>query len=169
MIWLQAAIKKKNKTKVRKQNLTFVFQKYAGNKPVTEFMNSKMIMTSSAAVLAAAAFIFTFMPVEFLRYANLESTKTAELFVQVLGALYFGFAMLNWMTRTSIIGGIYNKPIAVANFSHFFIAGVALVKGVLFNPELPYAIWIIAAIYALFTICFGIIFSRNPVSKKEPA
>lgn len=166
---MQAIIKKKNKTKERKQNLTFVFQKYTGNKPVAEFMNSKIIMTSSAAVLAAAAFIFTFMPLEFLRYTNLESTKTAELFVQVLGALYFGFAMLNWMTRTSIIGGIYNKPIAVANFSHFFIAGIALVKAVLYNPDLSYAIWIIAVIYAFFTICFGIIFSRNPITEKEPA
>ena len=132
-------------------------------------MNTKIIMTATAVTLAIAGLLCTFMPAEIVHYFNGETSKTLLLLLQISGALYFGFAMLNWMTRTSIIGGIYNKPIAVANFSHFFIAGVALVKGVLFNPELPYVIWIIAAIYALFAICFGIIFSRNPVSEKEPA
>ena len=36
--------------------------------------------------------------------------------------------MLNWMAKGTLIGGIYNKPIAIGNFTHFTIGGLALIK-----------------------------------------
>jgi len=49
----------------------------------------------------------------------------------LLGALYVDFAMLNWMVKGSLIGNIYNRPVAVANFTHFLVGGLALAKGVM--------------------------------------
>ena len=60
------------------------------------------------------------------------------------------------MSKASLIGGIYNRPIALANWTHFFIAVLALIKGVLANPSLSYVIWSIAIIYSIFAILFGI-------------
>jgi len=31
--------------------------------------------------------------------------------MQIIGSFYFAFAILNWMSKGSIIGGIYNRPI----------------------------------------------------------
>jgi hypothetical protein len=70
--------------------------------------------------------------------------------------------MLNWMAKGSLIGGIYNRPIAIANLTHFFIGAAALIKAVLGNPGMHYTVWILAGIYLVFTILFGIIFSRHP-------
>ena len=130
-------------------------------------MNTKIIMTAAAIVTGIAGIAFTFLPAEILSYASLETNTALLLVFQISGALYFAFAMLNWMTKTSIIGGIYNKPIAVANFTHFFIGAMALLKGLLSNPTLPFLIWAIAILYLIFAILFGLIFMQSPTGKNS--
>ena len=122
-------------------------------------------MTSSALTLGFAGIILTFMPEEILRYSGIEASRILELMVQIVGALYFAFSMLNWMTKSGMIGGIYNRPIAMANFTHFFIASITLIKAVMTHHELPNAIWIIGILYAIFAVSFGIVLFRNPTSK----
>ena len=130
-------------------------------------MNTKLIMTLSAVFLAIMGISLTFFPMEISDYFDLNSTKAFHLIGQILGSLYFAFAMLNWMTKGSFIGGIYNRPIAVANFTHFFIGGLALIKGVAANHGLPYIFWILAGIYSVFALLFGLILFRNPAIVKE--
>lgn len=131
-------------------------------------MNTKIVMTASAIILGLTGIILTFMPMELLHYINFETSKSAQVLIQILGALYFSFAMLNWMTKTTTIGGIYNRPIAVANFTHFTVAGLALIKGLLSSPGLQNTAWIIAIIYAIFALSFGIILFRHPLSETNP-
>ena len=130
-------------------------------------MNTKIIMTASAIILGITGIVLTFIPDEIIDYLSLEMNKTLLSLMQILGALYFAFGMLNWMTKTSLIGGIYNRPIAVANFTHFLIAGLALTKGLISNPSLPYIIWIIGIIYLVFAISFGVILFRHPISETK--
>lgn len=130
-------------------------------------MNTKLIMTLSAVFLAIMGISLTFFPMEISDYLDINSTKVLHLIIQILGSLYFAFAMLNWMTKGSFIGGIYNRPIAVANFTHFFIGGLALIKGVAANHGLPYIFWILAGIYSVFALLFGLILFRNPAIVKE--
>jgi hypothetical protein len=87
--------------------------------------------------------------------------------MQIIGSLYFALAILNWMSKGSLIGGIYGRPIAMANLTHFVIAGLALIKGILANPSLSYVIWSIAIIYSIFAIFFGIVAFRHPVSENN--
>ena len=87
--------------------------------------------------------------------------------MQIIGSLYFALAILNWMSKGSFIGGIYNRPIAMANLTHFVIAGLALIKGILSNPSLSYIIWSIAIIYSIFAILFGIVAFKHPVSENK--
>lgn len=126
-------------------------------------MNTKLVMTLSAAVLGLAGITLTFLPVEILTGLAISPSKPQEYLLQIIGALYFGFAMLNWMTKSSLIGGIYNRPVAVANFTHFVIVALALVKGVLSNPNLPVSILTAAIIYSIFAVLFGIILFRHPL------
>ena len=130
-------------------------------------MNTKSLMTLSAIILALIGISLIFLPKEILDYFELSVSDTLELLMQIIGSFYFAFAILNWMSKGSIIGGIYNRPIAMANLTHFYIAGLALIKGVLANPSLSYVIWSIAIIYSIFAILFGIVAFKHPVSENK--
>ena len=124
-------------------------------------------MTLSAMILALIGISLILLPNEILDYLELSVSETLELLMQIIGSFYFAFAILNWMSKGSIIGGIYNRPIAMANLTHFVIAGLALIKGILANPSLSYVIWSIAIIYSIFAIFFGIVAFRHPISENN--
>jgi len=130
-------------------------------------MNTKSLMTLSAMIYALIGISLIFLPNEILDYLELSVSETLQLLMQIIGSLYFALAILNWMSKGSIIGGIYNRPIAMANLAHFVIAGLALIKGILANPSLSYVIWSIAIIYSIFAIFFGIVAFRHPVSENN--
>jgi hypothetical protein len=124
-------------------------------------------MTLSAMILALIGISLIFLPNEILDYLELSVSETLQLLMQIIGSLYFALAILNWMSKGSIIGGIYNRPIAMANLAHFVIAGLALIKGILANPSLSYVIWSIAIIYSIFAIFFGIVAFKHPVGENN--
>ena len=128
---------------------------------------TKIIMILSAAFLAVIGISLTFLPAEIAGITGIAPDKTFTVILQLMGALYFSFAMLNWMAKGILIGGIYGKPVSVANMTHFVIGALALVKLLLNNHDLPYPIWISAGIYAVFAVLFGMIFSKNPVADNK--
>jgi len=130
-------------------------------------MNTKIVMTSSALTLGTSGIILTFIPETILNLLTINSNEAALFMMQIIGALFFAFGMLNWMTKASVIGGIYNRPIAVANFTHFLIAGLALTKGLIANPKLPFIIWVIGGFYFIFMILFGLILFRHPITETK--
>ena len=127
-------------------------------------MNSRYLMIASSIVTGLLGLTASFFPKEILTNVGLFPTEILTLFLQVTGALYIGFAILNWMAKTVLIGGIYARPLAMGNFAHFMIAAIALAKAALNNSALPYS-WIIAVIYSIFTVLFGIVLFTNPVKK----
>ena len=130
-------------------------------------MNTRIIMTLSAISLGTFGILLIFIPDTILSQLYVNTNNTALFLMQILGALYFSFGMLNWMTKTSLIGGIFNRPIAVANLTHFLIAGLALIKGLISNPNSPYIIWTLGIIYFVFGVSFGIILFRHPISETK--
>jgi hypothetical protein len=130
-------------------------------------MNTKLIMSLCAVSLAAAGLSLSFLPEEISAALGMDATKLVQLTFQLLGALYFGFALLNWMAKGSTIGGIYNRPMALANLAHFLAGALALVKAVWSDPELPYAAWILAGWYTLFAVLFALVVFRNPVNENK--
>ena len=130
-------------------------------------MNTKSLMTLSAIILALIGISLIFLPNEILDYLELSVSETLQLLMQIIGSLYVALAILNWMSKGSLIGGIYGRPIAMANLTHFVIAGLALIKGILSNPSLSYVIWSIAIIYLIFAIFFGIVAFRHSVSENN--
>ena len=126
-------------------------------------MNTKLIMLLSAIFLGVSGISLSFLPAEIAAYMGLTATVESQLVLQILGALYFAFAMLNYMAKGSIIGGIYNRPIAVANFTHSVIGALALIKGLSNTQPLPGLFWLLAGVYAVFALSFGIILFRHPL------
>lgn len=126
-------------------------------------MNTKFLMSASAILMGIAGIILIFLPDEIANSAGLASTDFSLLLLQVLGSLYFAFAVLNWLAKANLIGGIYSKPVAVGNFAHFCIAGLALVKGA-FVSQNGLALWVGAAIYCIFAILFAVVAFGNPLN-----
>lgn len=119
-------------------------------------------MTSSAILMGLAGIILSFLPQEAGAY--MQWGEGNAIVMQILGALYFGFAMINWMSKANLIGGIYNRPLAVGNFSHFLIAALALFKISMRGTSI--AMLMATIIYSLFAIAFGYILFTHPVKKE---
>ncbi len=129
-------------------------------------MNTKYLMIASSMFMGLLGLFSTFLPTEILLYAGLTSTVLPTLLIQITGALYLGFALMNWMAKTVLIGGIYAKPLCIGNFLHFSIAGIALIKGASRNPDLK-CILIAAIAYAIFAILFGFVLFTSPLKNKR--
>ena len=125
-------------------------------------MNTKNLMISSCIFLGVLGVAFTFVPHEITSGQRVTPNPVSALPLQLLGALYLGFAMLNWMVKNSLIGGIYNKPIAVGNFMHFTVGTLALIKIVTQNPAPSIIIITLTMVYSVFAILFAYVFLVNP-------
>lgn len=59
-------------------------------------MNTKLIMTSTAILLAAARLSLIFAPDNIIKLFGIKDSTGLSLILQLLGAAYYTFAMLNW-------------------------------------------------------------------------
>lgn len=132
---------------------------------VANLLNTRLLMISSALFLGLLGLCLAFVPAEILELHGVESEQFTILLAKGAGALYLGFAMLNWMARGNLIGGIYSRPVALGNFLHFFMVALVLVEEVLFG-SLPLEIIIIAIGYIMFAAIFGyLLFAGGQVCK----
>ena len=124
-------------------------------------MNTRLLMRTSALVLGVAGLAATFLPQEILAGTGAAPTGFGVVAVQIAGAAYLGFAFLNWMAQGNAIGGIYSRPVAIGNVTHFMVAGLALLKSGLLTQHL--ALLAGAAAYAVFAVLFAYVaFAHSP-------
>lgn len=125
-------------------------------------MKTKFLMTSSALFCGIIGILLLFLPNEIVEYLNVEPTIITILFLKILSALYLGFGILNWTVKGSLIGGIYNRPIALGNLLHFVVGSIELVK-VISNIETHREIIIfLTALYIIFGVLFAYVLKNNP-------
>ena len=125
-------------------------------------MKTKFLMTSSALFCGIIGILLLFLPNEIAEYLNVEPTIITILFFKILSALYLGFGILNWTVKGSLIGGIYNRPIALGNLLHFVVGSIELVK-VISNIETHREIIIfLTALYIIFGVLFAYVLKNNP-------
>lgn len=118
-------------------------------------MQTRILMTLSALFMAVLGVVASFMPQEVLIHTGTLPEPLVVTIVQAAGALYLAFAMLNWMARGVLIGGIYARPVGAGNFVHFTIVTITLIK-VLFTLRSPLLITL-AAIYTVFAVWFALV------------
>ena len=128
-------------------------------------MHSKLLMASSAAFLLLFGLAATFAPQELLAYSGITSQHLEVLLVQAAGALYLGFAILNWMAKDNLLGGIYSRPVALGNLLHFTIMAITLLKAIVIGEREP-VVLLASSAYLLFAVWFGLITFGSPVGRK---
>lgn len=143
----------------------FVFLIHLPIKVNSKDMNTKLVMIASAIVMGTIGVVLSFMPHEVLQYAGSDPASINPLILQLMGALYFSFAMINWTAKANLIGGIYGRPVAIGNLTHFIIGALALGKSYMasrMNVVLAPCIF-----YLIFAVLFGIIFFTHPVKNES--
>ena len=124
--------------------------------------NARILLMASALFMATLGFIATFAPEKFLGPGAIGAMPT--LVAQVAGALYLGFAILNWMAKDNAIGGIYSRPVALGNLLHFFAVAMALLRLVAAG-EHQSVVLLVTFLYVVFTVGFGLlVFGKSPGS-----
>lgn len=124
-------------------------------------MHTRYLMILSAALMAIIGIAFSFLPQEVLGLHGTVPDTATVMLVQMAGAAYLGFAMLNWMARGILMGGIYAKPVAIGNALHFMMVAIMLVKAAFTFGAVP--LMISAAVFSTFAIWFGYVLFRPPV------
>ena len=125
-------------------------------------MNTRLLMSLSAMLLAALGTGISFLPQEALVHMGVAPEGPIVLVMQLLGALYLGAAILNWMNRGMLIGGIYGRPVAMANFFNFAIGALALLKGMAAS-HFELEVVVVATVYSVFAVWFGIVLFTHPI------
>ena len=119
-------------------------------------------MTSNSIILALIGISLTFLPNEISNYIRQSSVDYLPIILQLLGATYFAFAMLNWMSKDNVFGGIYSRPIIIGNLTHYLVGGLALSKETFVNQNIV-ILWIGSIYYLIFALLFGLLLFQNPV------
>ena len=116
-------------------------------------MNTKILMTASYLFLGALGLLTIFAPDTLLGFLHASPTKPLVVTVQLMGTLYFAFAIVNWTAKDSAIGGIYARPVSLGNFAHFLAGALTLVKYFL-SADFNVFVLLITIIYAIFAVLF---------------
>jgi len=124
---------------------------------------SRWLLTFSAAVLGALGIAASFAPQELLGLLGAPPATAAVLSVQLLGAAWLALAMLDWMSRGSVIGGIYGRPLVVTNLTCFAISTIVVAKLLMQAPDATLAVLLCA--FALPALGFGWCLFNPPVNK----
>lgn len=128
-------------------------------------MNTKVLMGASSLALGLAGIAASFAPSELLRALGSSAAEPLPVLIQLLGGMYFAFAITNWTAKDNIIGGIYSRPISLGNCIHFIAGALTLAKQQFSHGvSLPLVAVLIA--YTLFAICFAwLVFGHGTVCK----
>ena len=114
-------------------------------------------MSGSAMLLLVLGLTALFFP----ELAAEELGFGASVPVQFFGGALLGFAALNWMGRSAILGGIYGRPIVVGNFGlGVMTAGTSISASL--DGRLPEWGWVLAAVFTIQASGFFWLMRRPP-------
>lgn len=119
---------------------------------------TRTILVASSTLLAVVGLACLFLPVLLARWLALPSGAADAL--PLAAAALIGVAALNWTGRGAIYGGIYGRPIVLANFMTAGIATLVLLRSQL---DVPTVIgWTLTAAFLLYWAGFALLLFRPP-------
>lgn len=109
-------------------------------------------MSGTALFLGIIGVALLFIPQELASYFQMEESSVLAL--QLMGGMYFAFSILNWMYKANTIGGIYGRPVALANFTNFFVGALTFIKIILAGDQ-GISMILACLIYCAFAFAFA--------------
>lgn len=121
-------------------------------------MTPRNLIISTALVLGLLGASALFFPEAWLRS---DLSPDASVPIQLFGGALLAFAFLNWTGRGAIYGGIYGRPMVVANFGLGVISGSTAISATM-DGRLPSWGWALALLFALQAMGFFWLMRRPP-------
>lgn len=120
-----------------------------------------LLLVASAFVYFIVALAAIFAGDELLELGGAAGTALELALLQLLGAALFSLALLNWLNRYSRIGGIYARPLVVANLANSAISALMLFH---LSRRVGFSAPLVAAlgVSALLALAFGSRLFREP-------
>ena len=85
---------------------------------------------------------------------------------QLLGAAWLAVAALNWLQRASVLGGIYGRPVVLANLTLYFVSALTLLRtalgGLAPGRAAPAMLWMLCTVMAVMAAAYGALLLRGP-------
>ncbi len=111
--------------------------------------SSYYLLTISAGYNALLGLLTSFLPEEILMLLKVAAIPLSILLIQILGAFFIGFAMINYLAKSSPIGGIYNKAILMGNIAYHCITAIVFIKFVLSHNLYAEVVIVLTAMYLI--------------------
>ena len=122
---------------------------------------SSLISRTSAAVLLFGGTALLFAPDALLPALVPSFPPGATWLGQLLGAAWLGIAALNWLQRSVVLGGIYGRPVVLANLSLYFISALSLLRPLANGAASP-MVWAVAGPAGALAVAYGALLLRGP-------
>ena len=98
-----------------------------------------------------------------------ELPPAAAWLGQLLGAAWLAIGALNWLQRDAMLGGIYGRPIVLANLVLYFVSALSLLRA-LMSAGAPPALWLVLVPSVLLAAVYGALLLRGPFERfQRPA
>lgn len=129
-------------------------------------MTSALITRTSAALLAGGGIALLFASDSIMPALAPGFPEHAAWLGQLVGAGWLAVAALNWLNKSTLIGGIYGRPLVLANLILYFISTMVLLRA-LRDPETAPVLWWIAAPHVVMAIVYGVVLFKGPVGGRK--
>jgi hypothetical protein len=121
----------------------------------------------SAVVLLLAGLVLLFAADAVLPALVPGLPRSASWVGQLLAAAWLGLAAVNWMQRTTLLGGIYGRPVVMANAVLYLVSTLGLLRA-LVDGAAPRAMWAACAIAGALAIVYCALMLRGPFDPLQP-
>jgi hypothetical protein len=131
-------------------------------------MMSSVLSHISALLLFVAGLVLLFAPDVVLPAVVPGFPAAGAWLGQLLAAAWLGVAVLTWLQRKAVLGGIYGRPTVLANLALYFISALSLLRVLLNHGAVP-ILWVLVAIMCVLALAYGALLLCGPFGVSERA
>ena len=124
-------------------------------------MNTARVSAASASLLLAGGAALLFAADDILPRLVPGFPEAAAWLGQLLGGAWLAIAVLNWLNRGARLGGIYGRPVVVANATVYFVGAMVLLK-IVARPGASLPIIIATILFVIFAALYAWLLFRGP-------
>lgn len=127
-------------------------------------MFSTQVSRASAGLLLVGGLALLFVPDAILPRLVPGFPPGGLWLGQLLAAALLALAVLDWLHRSALLGGIYGRPVVMSNAAFYFIAAMVLLRRMM-GREAPAVLWIVAVPVAVLAAVYVWLLRRGPVER----
>ena len=126
-------------------------------------MKLNLLVVITAVVYAIPGLVFAFAPDEvLLRLGVVAAPPLLHWLLELLGGALLGLAIMNAMQRYAMVGGVYGRPLLVANLSVLSVGGMSSLR--LWGQSGDQRVLVAAVISCALLAAYGRLLFKSPAT-----